>query len=67
MSLYFNYFKKISELDEIYVYCSNEKIKAYIPEGIKYLKRDVLLDQDSTKMNEVLKCFSDEWMQIFIL
>lgn len=49
---------KIRELDEIYVYCSNPEIQQYIPEGVKYLKRDVSLDQDTTKMNEVLQCFA---------
>lgn len=51
---------KIDEIDEIYVYCSNEAIKKYIPEGVKYLKRSASLDTDQTKMNEVLKAFADE-------
>ncbi len=51
---------KISEIDEIYVYCSNPDIREYIPDGVKYLERSVTLDQDTTKMNEVLQCFADE-------
>lgn len=51
---------KIEEIDEIYVYCSNEAIKKFIPEGVKYLKRNTSLDTDQTKMNEVLKAFADE-------
>lgn len=51
---------KISEIDEIYVYCSNPDIREYIPDGVKYLERRVTLDQDTTKMNEVLQCFADE-------
>lgn len=47
-------------VDEVYVYCSNPDIKAFIPEGVKYLQRSVSLDQDSTKMNEVLYCFAAE-------
>ena len=27
-------------IDEVYVYCSDESIKQYIPQGAKYLKRD---------------------------
>jgi len=50
----------IEQIDEVYVYCSNEEIKAFIPEGVKYLKRSKTLDLDTTKMNEVLKCFADE-------
>ncbi len=50
----------IKELDGVYVYCSNEQIKQYIPDGVKYLKRSTELDQDTTKMNEVLKAFAEE-------
>lgn len=51
---------KIKEISEIYVYCSNPDIKEYLPEGIKYLQRPESLDQDTTKMNEVLECFAGE-------
>lgn len=50
----------IKEIDEVYVYCSNPDIKAYIPEEVRYLQRSVELDQDSTKMNQVLQSFSKE-------
>lgn len=50
----------IDEIDEIYVYCSNPDIKEFIPEGIKFLKRPTSLDQDATKMNEVLQSFASE-------
>lgn len=48
----------IKEIDEVYVYCSNESIKNYIPDGVKFLKRSASLDTDQTKMNEVLKAFA---------
>ncbi len=51
---------KVSGIDEVYVYCSNPDIKDFIPEGVNYLKRSESLDQDSTKMNEVLKCFAED-------
>lgn len=51
---------EISELDDIYVYCSNPGIKEFIPKGVKYLKRSTLLDQDTTKINEVLTSFADD-------
>lgn len=51
---------KIKKIDEVYVYCSNENIKEYIPEGVKFLKRSVSLDTDKTSMNEVLKAFADD-------
>ena len=45
-------------IDEVYVYCSSEYIKKFIPTGVKYLKRPTALDQDETTMNEVLKQFA---------
>ncbi|MCD7796372.1 MAG: acylneuraminate cytidylyltransferase family protein [Clostridiales bacterium] len=50
----------IEEIDDVYVYCSNETIREFIPENVKYLKRSTSLDTDETKMNEVLKCFADD-------
>lgn len=52
--------KSVAGIDEVYVYCSNEDICSYIPEGVTYLKRSEELDKDTTKMNEVLKSFADE-------
>lgn len=48
----------VDEIDEVYVYCSNPEIQGFIPEGVKYLKRSESLDQDSTKINEVLSAFA---------
>ena len=50
----------VSGIDQVYVYCSSPEINAYIPEGVKFLQRPTYLDQDSTKMNEVLKYFAAE-------
>lgn len=47
-------------IDDVYVYCSNEDIKGFIPEGVKYLKRSESLDLDTTKMNEVLSAFAED-------
>ena len=51
---------KVKEIDEIYVYCSNPEIKEFIPDGVKYLQRSESLDQDSTKINEVLSAFAND-------
>ena len=51
---------KVKGIDEVYVYCSNQDIQEFIPEGVKYLRRSSSLDQDITKMNEVLRCFANE-------
>ena len=49
---------RVDGIDEAYVYCSNPSIQEFIPKGVKYLKRSENLDQDSTKMNEVLQSFA---------
>lgn len=51
---------KVDDIDEVYVYCSNEAIKEYLPADVRYLKRSKSLDTDTTKMNEVLKAFADD-------
>ena len=49
---------KIDRIDEVYVYCSNPEIREFIPEGVKFLPRSTDLDQDTTKINEVLRAFA---------
>lgn len=56
----FNTLLKVKEIDEIYVYCSDESIKKYIPKDIIFLKRDEKLNSSTTKMNDILKCFAEE-------
>lgn len=51
---------QIREIDEVYVYCSNPGIQHFLPGGVTYLKRSEKLDRDTTKMNEVLKCFAED-------
>lgn len=51
---------KVEGVDEVYVYCSNPDIQEFIPKGVKYLQRSADLDQDTTKMNEVLSCFAKD-------
>jgi len=50
----------VGGIDEIYVYCSNDKIINYIPKSVKYLKRDPVFDTPQAKMNEILKKFADD-------
>lgn len=47
-------------IDQVYVYCSNDQIQEYLPDGVIYIKRDSCLDQDTTKMNEVLLAFAKD-------
>ena len=58
----------IPDIEDVYVFCSNPNIMNFIPSGVKYLRRSELLDQDTTKMNEVLKCFAyDVSADIYIM
>lgn len=50
----------VDGLDKVYVYCSNPDIQEFLPNGVTYLQRSASLDQDTTKMNEVLKCFAND-------
>lgn len=52
--------KADGNVDDVYVYCSNPDIKEFIPDGVTYLQRSTSLDQDTTKMNEVLQAFAEE-------
>lgn len=51
---------QVQGVDEIYVYCSNEAIVDYLPEGVRYLKRSTSLDRSETKINEVLQSFAQD-------
>lgn len=49
-----------NEVDETYVYCSNEKIKEYMIPGAKYLKRDEKFDTATADVNDMFYTFSTE-------
>lgn len=51
---------KNSKVDEIYVYCSKEEIKAYLISGINYLKRDSKYDTEQADVNDMFYSFSNE-------
>ncbi len=48
----------INSIDEVYVYCSQERIKEYLPEGVKFLKRPEFLDRDETLGQEIYEEFT---------
>lgn len=47
----------VKTIDDIYVYCSQEEIIKYIPEGVKFLKRPEYLDRDETLGREIYEEF----------
>ncbi len=67
-SYMFNTINSIELIDEKYVYCSDEKIRNYIPTGITYLKRDKYLDGFQVKGLEIIDFFvKDVDADIYIL
>ena len=47
-------------IDEIYVYCSDDRIKEYLLEGIQYLKRPDFLDKNTSNCNDIIREFIKE-------
>ena len=47
-------------IDEVYVYCSDSTISDYLPEGVKFLKRDERLDSNTTLGAEIYDAFTAE-------
>lgn len=53
-----NTISNVNNIDEVYVYCSNESIRDYLPNKVKFLKRSAELDKNTSTMNEILKSFT---------
>lgn len=59
---------KIDIIDEKYVYCSEESVQKYIPESLKFLKRDSKLDGPEIKGLEIIDRFvQDVDADIYVL
>ena len=48
---------KVNLIDDVYVYCREERITNYIPENIHFLKRDKYFDGDTVKAFEFYESF----------
>lgn len=48
---------KVKGIDEVYVYCSDDIITDYLPEGMKFLKRDSYYDGNLVKGQEIYESF----------
>lgn len=51
---------KVKEIDEVYVFCSDEKITDYLPEGISFLKRPKKLDLPTSNFTQIFEMFLNE-------
>lgn len=52
----------VAEIDEVYVYCSDERIREYLPAGggVHFLRRSPELDRDTTLGREIYDAFTAE-------
>ena len=58
----------ISAVDNRYVYCSDDRIKGYIPDTWQFLQRDAYLDGSQVKGTEIIERFLNDVMaDIYIL
>ena len=48
---------QVPEIDDIYVFCSDETICEYLLPGVRFIKRDKVLDSSSTLIGEVIGAF----------
>ena len=48
----------IGEIDEVYAYCSDERICEYLPRSVRFLRRSPGLDRDTTLGREIYESFT---------
>jgi CMP-N-acetylneuraminic acid synthetase len=66
-----NTLKQVKRIDEVYVYCSDERIIEYLPDGVLYLKRDADLDSQACDPTEISRRFckavdADVYIRAFV-
>ena len=55
-----NSLAKSKGIDEVYVYCSDEAVIQYLPDGVMFKKRDKKLDGDLIKGFDIYRSFINE-------
>lgn len=51
---------QVPEIDDVIVYCSDEKVKDYIPKGAKFLQREKWLDGNEIKAKDTYTAFIND-------
>lgn len=51
---------QVKEIDDVIVYCSDEKVKQYMPDGAKFLKRDSRLDGSQIRAKDTYTAFLND-------
>lgn len=49
--------EKVEEIDEIYVYCSDEEIAKYLTPKAKFMQRDKILDEPTSNFSQIFESF----------
>ena len=52
--------EQVKEIDEVYVYCSDERIKEYLPASVIFLKRPEQLDLPTSNFNQIFDQFIEQ-------
>ena len=48
---------QVKEIDQVYCYCSDEKVKQYLLDGVEWIKRDPMYDLDDASPNDMHRSF----------
>lgn len=59
MHLVQRYLLDIPEIEKVYVYCSNEKVKDYMLDGVELIKRDPKYDGADADVADMMKVFAN--------
>lgn len=51
---------QVKEIDDVYVYCSDDAVRQYLPEGTLFKQREKWLDSDLVKGFDIYRSFIDE-------
>lgn len=49
---------RVEQIDEVYVFCSDERVRDLLPAGVQFLRRDPSLDSDTTLGREIYDSFT---------
>lgn len=55
----FETLQEVTNIDETYVYCSDNSVCQYIPNGINFLRRPIELDDHTVKSKDILNAFTN--------
>lgn len=51
---------KVKEIEQVYVYCSDESVIPLLPNGVKFLKRSKELDLPTSNFTQIFSSFMDQ-------